>query len=46
MKKFLVRSICFEVSSRPSAEFALRVEIGTSNTAYPRSEPSVSGLSA
>ena len=45
-KKFLVRSICFEVMSSPSSERSLSVEIGTSKTVYALSEPSVSGLLA
>ena len=31
-KKFFVRSICFEVMSRPSSDRVFRVEIGISKT--------------
>ena len=43
-KKFLVRSFCFDVISRPSRERSLSVEIGTSNTVNCLREPSVSGF--
>ena len=45
-KKFLVRSFCLLVMSRPSSERSLSVEIGTSKTVKALSEPSVSGLLA
>ncbi len=45
-KKFLVRSTCLEVISRPSRARALSVETGISKTEYGLSVPSVSGLPA
>ena len=45
-KKFLVRSFCLLVISRPSSERSLRVEIGISNVVYGLSDPSVSGFVA
>ncbi len=45
-KKFLVRSFCFEVMSRPSSERSLSVEMGISKVVYGLSDPSVSGFVA
>ena len=45
-KKFLVRSTCLLVMSRPSSARALSALMGIEKTVYDLSEPSVSGLDA